>query len=156
MKKIFILIGLSLALLNAAPLSTGDSINSFKTFTFETPQERKMKIPKSTNLIVAAFEKDTGKLVNAYLDTKPAMYMPKHHAVYVADIHNMPSIITSMFALPKMQKYKHLIYLQYDEEFEEFVPNKEEKITIIRLKDKKVVSISFISTQEELKAAIEK
>ena len=156
MKKFLLLVGLSLTLLVAAPLKTGDLIDTFKGFKFETPQGRMMKVPKSTNLIIAAFEKDTGKLVNAYLDTQVSMYLPKKHAIYIADIHNMPSIITNMFALPKLRKYKHPIYLHFDDEFDQFFPNQEEKITIVRLKDKKVVSISFISTKEELKAAIEK
>jgi len=156
MKKILVALGLCLTLLTASPLQTGDLINSFSKFKFETPQGRQMKVPKSTNLVIAAFEKDTGKLVNAYLDTQNALYLPKKRVIYIADIHNMPSLITSMFALPKLQKYKHPIYLHYDEEFENFLPHKEEKITLVRLKDKKVVSISFIATTQELKAAIEK
>jgi len=156
MTKILVLLVLSLGLLQAAPLVVGDSIDTFKTYKFETPQGRQMKVPKSTNLIVAAFEKDTGKLVNEYLKNEDPMFMPKKHAIYIADIHNMPSIITNMFALPKLRKYKHPIYLHFGEEFEKFFPNKEEKITVIHLKDKKVTSISFVTTKEELKAAIAK
>jgi hypothetical protein len=156
MKKFLLFIALSLTFLNAQPLQVGDSINSFSAYTFETPQGRKMKVPKSSNLIIVAFEKDTGKLVNVYLNTQDPDFLPKERAIYIADIHNMPTLITNWFALPKLREYKHPIYLHFDEKFEKFLPNKEEKITLIRLKDKKVVSISFISTKEELKAAIDK
>jgi hypothetical protein len=156
MIKFLALLSLTLTLLSAAPLGAGTSINAFGNYEFETPHGRKMKVPKSTRLVVVAFEKDTGKLVNEYLNTHEPMYMPRKRAIFIADIHKMPSIITNMFALPKLQKYKHLIYLHYDDEFENFLPNEEEKITIVRIKDKKVESVSFISTKEELKAAIEK
>lgn len=147
---------LLLTLVNASIVSVDTPLKQFNGFKYETPTGRQMKVPQKTELIVVAFEKDTGKLVNEYLKSKNPLYMPKHHAIFVADIHNMPSIITNMFALPKLRKYKHLIYLHFDDEFENFVPNKEEKITVIRLKDKKVVSVSFISTADELKEVIEK
>jgi hypothetical protein len=156
MKKVLMLLSLCLTLLSANSLQVGSSINEVRSFKFETPQGRQMKIPKSTRLLLVAFEKDTGKLVNNYLDTQNPMYLPKRRVIFVADIHSMPSIITSMFALPKLKKYKHLIYLHYDDEFQEFIPNTDEKVTIIRLKDQKVESITYVSTQAELKAEIEK
>ena len=47
------------------------------------------------------------------------------------------------------------IYLHYEDQFENFVPHKEEKLTLLRMKNQKVESIAYISTVEELKAAIE-
>ena len=155
-KKLLILVSLSLSLLATAPLKNGTELKEFNSYKFETPHGRQMKIPKKTELIIIAFEKDTGKTANSYLDTKNPFYLSSYHAIFIADIHNMPSIITNMFALPKLQKYKHPIYLHYDDEFENFVPNKEEMITIIRLEDKKVVKVSYITTAQELKEAIEK
>jgi len=156
MKKILVALTLLFTLVNADILKVGSPINALNNFKYETPKGRPMKVPKSTRLLLVAFEKDTGKLVNEYLNTQEPMYMPRKRAVFIADIHEMPSIITNMFALPKLRKYKHLIYLHYDEDFQDFIPNKEEKITVIRLKGQKVESISFISTKEELKAAIDK
>ncbi len=156
MKKILMILSLSFGLLMASEIGIGTSINTLGNYKFETPHGRQMKVPKSSKLVVVAFEKDTGKLVNNFLESQDVMYMPKKRAIFIADIHNMPSIITNMFALPKLQKYKHLIYLHYDDEFENFIPHKDEMVTLIRFKDKKVESISFISNEEELKAEIEK
>jgi len=156
MKKIFAILSLGVALLNASSLQVNSELKELNNFKYETPQGRQMKVPKSTRLIVVAFEKDTGALVNDYLKTQDPMYMPKRNAIFIADINKMPTIITNLFALPKMKEYKHLVYLHYQEEFQNFVPHKEEKLTLIQIKDGKVENISYISTKDELKAAIEK
>jgi hypothetical protein len=155
MNRFLVLLALGVSLLGADTLKPSTPLSQLNNYKYETPQGRQMKIPKSTQLLVIAFEKDTGALVNDYLATMDPFYMPKHRAVFIADINKMPSIITKMFALPKMQKYKHLVYLHYEEQFQNFVPHREEKITLARIKEGKVESISYISTKEELKAAIE-
>ncbi len=156
MNKIFAVLSFSVALLSASSFQVNSDLSLLNNFKYETPQGRQMKVPKTTNLVVIAFEKDTGALVNDFLNTQDPFYMSKHRAIFIADINKMPTIITNMFALPKMQKYKHLIYLHYEDKFQDFVPHKEEAVTLAHIKDGKVESISYITTPEELKAAIEK
>ncbi len=155
MKILLILLTLSLTLFAAETLKIGTHLNTLKHYKYENQNKYPMQIPTATKLIIISFEKDTGALVNDYLDTKKSSYIVDHNAVFIADINRMPSIITTMFALPKMQKYKHPIYLHYEDQFENFVPHKEEKLTLLHMKDQKVESIAYISTVEELKAAIE-
>jgi hypothetical protein len=156
MYKIFTILTLSLSLLNASSFGVNSELSELNNFKYETPQGRQMKVPKSASLVVIAFEKGTGALVNDFLNTQDPFYMSKHRATFIADINKMPTIITNMFALPKMQKYKHLIYLHYDAQFQDFVPHKEAAVTLARIKDGKVEDISYITTVSELKAAIEK
>ncbi|MBW6488822.1 hypothetical protein [Sulfurimonas sp.] len=156
MNRFFTALTLSVAILGAAPIKVDSSLNMLDSFKYETPTGREMKIPKKTKLVIVSFEKDTGALVNDYLDTQNPFYLPKNNSVFIADINKMPSVITNMFALPKLQKYKHLIYLHYGDKFQNIVPSKEQKITLLRVEDSKIKEISFISTQQELKAAIEK
>jgi len=156
MKTLFALLTLSLTLFAADTLSVGTHLNTLKNYKYENQNKYPMQIPTATKLVIVSFEKDTGALVNDYLDTKKSSYILDHNAIFIADIHRMPSIITKMFALPKMQEYKHPIYLHYGEQFENFVPHKEEKLTLLRIKGQTVESIAYISTVKELKAAIEK
>jgi len=156
MNKFLASLAISVAVLSAAPLKVDSPVNVLDGFKYETPTGREMKIPKKTKLVIAAFEKETGALVNEYLNTQNPFYLPKNNSVFIADINKMPSVITNMFALPKLQKYKHLIYLHYGEQFQNVVPNKEQKITLLRIENSKIKEISFISTEQELKAAIEK
>ncbi len=156
MNKFLAVLTLSVAILSAAPLKVDSSLEMLDGFKYETPQGRQMKIPKKTKLVIVAFEKDTGALVNDYLDKQSPFYLLKNNSIFIADINKMPSIVTSMFALPKLQKYKHLIYLHYSDKLQEIVPNKEQKITLLRFENSKIKEISFISTVQELKTAIEK
>lgn len=156
MNKFLVALTLSVAILSAAPLKIDSSLEMLEGFKYETPQGRQMKIPKKTKLVIVAFEKETGALVNEYLDKQSPFYLLKNNSIFIADINKMPSIVTSMFALPKLQKYKHLIYLHYSDKLQDAVPNKEQKITLLRFENSKIKEISYISTQQELKAAIEK
>ena len=142
-------------LVQAGTLEVNTPLTSLNNYAYQTPHGRNMKVPNNTKLVIMAFEKDTGALVNDYLNTQNPFYLPKHHAVFIADIHRMPTIITKMFALPKMQKYKHPLYLHYEEQFENFAPHQEEKVTIIRFEEGKASSITYINSVQELKAAIE-
>lgn len=156
MNKLLIALVFSAVLLSAASLKVNSPFSVLESFAYETPLGRQMKIPKKTKLVIVAFEKDTGALVNEYLDTQSPFYLLKKNSIFIADIHKMPTIITTMFALPKLQKYKHLIYLHYGELLESTVPNKEAKVTLLYIEDEKIKEISYISTKEELKKAIEK
>ena len=156
MNKFLLLISLSFVVLSAQMVGLNTPISTLDNYSYETPEGRPMKIPHETKLIIVGFEKDTGATVNDFLNTKNKYYLQKNKAIFIADIHAMPSVITKMFALPKMKKYKHLIYLHYGKEFQKNTPNKDEKITILRVKDRKISDISFISTPKELQAAIEK
>jgi hypothetical protein len=156
MNKFFAALTLSVAVLSAAPLKIDSPLSILESFKYETPQGRQMKIPNKTKLVIVAFEKDTGALVNEYLNTQSPFYLPKNNTIFIADINKMPAIVTNMFALPKLQKYKHLIYLHYSDKLQDAVPNKEQKITLLRVEDSKIKEISYISTVLELKTAIEK
>ena len=155
MKKIFLLLVITFASIYAQNLKIGSDIQMLNNFEYETPKSRKMKIPLNTKTLLIAFDKDTGALVNEYLETKNKYFLQKKKAIFIADINKMPTVVTNMFALPKLRKYKHLIYLHYNEKFQNAVPKKDEKISVVRFEDKKVKSISYIPTQEELKKVLD-
>ncbi|QOY52019.1 hypothetical protein [Candidatus Sulfurimonas baltica] len=156
MNRFLLIVSIFAAFLGASSIEIGSALGELNGFKYETPQGREMRVPKNPKLVIAAFDKETGALVNEYLDTQDAYYLQMNRAIFIADINKMPTVITNMFALPKLRKYKHLIYLHYDEKFGTVVPNKEAKITLLRVEDGKIKNISYISTKQELKLAIEK
>ncbi|HUH42404.1 MAG TPA: hypothetical protein VLZ29_04765 [Sulfurimonas sp.] len=125
-------------------------------FIYETPTSQGIKIPKGTKLIIIAFEKEIGVLINDYLDTQGALYLQEHKSIFIVDAHKMPKFIINMVALPKLQKYKHPIYLYYGNEIEATIPKKEAKATLLYIEDEKIKEIKYIHTKEELKMAIER
>ncbi|MCK9455401.1 MAG: hypothetical protein WCY51_00960 [Sulfurimonas sp.] len=156
MNKFLAALTMGIALLNADSLKIDSPLKMLESFRYETPAGRQIKIPQKIELVIVAFEKDTGALVNEYLDTQSPFYLQKSNSIFIADINKMPTVIANMFALPKLQKYKHLIYLHYGEKLQAVVPNKEQKVTLLYIEDSKIKEISFISTHKELKMAIEK
>ncbi len=154
MKIFFTFLALTISIFAENKLDLSSPLNELNNFKYENQFEEPISIPKDTQLLIISFEKETGDFVNDYLDTKEPLYLLAQHAVFIADINRMPSIITSLFALPKLQKYKHPIYLHYEDQFENYVPYKEEQLTLVHIKDEKVHSISYISTLKELKEVL--
>ena len=155
MNKFLLILSITAAVLSATPLKVGSPLSMMSDFKYETPRGREMRVPKKPKLIIVAFEKDTGALVNEYLNSKSPLYLPKNRSMFIADISKMPTIITNTFALPKLRKYNHLIYLHYGEKFQTVIPHREKQITLLHVEDSKIKNISFISTKEELQAAIQ-
>jgi hypothetical protein len=144
------------SILSANSLLVGMSLDKLKSFDYEDQFEKKIEIPDNTRLIILSYEKGTGATVNELLNEQSPSYLSDHNALFIADISGMPSLITSWFALPKMQKYKHTIYLNYAEPFAAEFPPKEEQITLLRFDTQNLLSdITYVSTKEELQKAIE-
>ncbi|KAB7883046.1 hypothetical protein GA417_13295, partial [Poseidonibacter ostreae] len=111
--------------------------------------DKKHTVKNDIKIIIVSFEKGTGADINEFLSKKPSDFLVTNQAVFIADISGMPSIITSMFALPKMRKYKHTILLIYDEEDKRFI-QKNDYSTLYKLDDGVIKSISYIK-KEDLK-----
>jgi len=150
MKKFFLFLLMAFISLNAQSIQVGSNITLLNNYKYETPKSRQMKVPLNTKTVIIAYEKDTGKLVNDFLSKKNKYFLQRNKAIYIADIHKMPTVITNMFALPNLRKFKHLIYLHYGDKFEKIAPKQNAKISVVTFENKKVKTISFISSTEEL------
>ncbi|MDA7818070.1 hypothetical protein N9A28_07755 [Sulfurimonas sp.] len=156
MNKLLLILAFSFTFLNASDIGVGSALNALNDYKYETPHGRDMRVPRMQKLIVVAFEKSTGDLVNKYLKTKDPYYLLKNDATFIADISKMPTAITKMIAIPQMKKYEHLVYLNYNEEFSKSFPVKKGTLTLLHVDNYKISNISFVTTQKELIAAIEK
>jgi len=116
---------------------------TFDEYKYKNQYGDLIKIPKETKTILISFEKTTSKLINETLDEEK-------NIVFIADISNVPSFLISIFVLSSLQDYKHEIFLNYDDSFKDNIIHKDEKITVVKLQNKKIINISFISTKQEL------
>jgi len=109
--------------------------------------ENTLQVKSTDRLLILAFEKDISSAINDYLKTQPADYLKEHHARYISDISAMPSLITSMFAMPKMKKFPFSIMLINDDLGKEF--GKEEgKITVYRIENHQIKAVEFIAPDQ--------
>ncbi len=157
MIKTLLLTLVTTSILLADSLFIGMSLTTIQDLDYEDQFEKNIEIPKSTRLMILTYEKDQGAIVNAFLTEQNPTYLKEQDALFIADISKMPSLITMMFALPKMQKFKHPIYLNYGEHFARMFPAKKEKITLLYFNAQGYVSeITYISTKEGLEKAFQK
>lgn len=76
-------------------------------------------------------------------------------AVYVADISGMPSMVASMFAIPKMRDRSYRIVLDRDGAATRDFPYAEGRPTVLFVESGKVVRIVQPATGDELRRALQ-
>lgn len=85
--------------------------------------------PGQLDFLIVSYAMSPGKAVNKYLAGKPADYLEKHRAAFLANIYGMPGI-GRFFALPKMAKYDHRILLADSETLLLRHPSKDGLVTV--------------------------
>jgi len=142
-KKLVILL-ISATCLFAQPLNLKDSIVSI---TIQNQFEKDYIIDAKTKRLIVSFEKDISENLNAYLASKEPDLLKQKDTLFIANISKMPSIIASLFAIPKMQKYKYDILLISDEDDDRFV-SQEGKVTVYEIKNGIIKKIDFSTVKE--------
>ena len=128
--------------------SNSFALNSnINSFTLKDQFDKTHTVNADTKTILVSFDKSTGADINEFLSTQEAGFLENNNAVVIADISGMPSIITSLFALPKMKKYNYNLLLIYDEDDKRFL-QQEERITVYTLENGVIKSISYIQKED--------
>ena len=109
MKKIFMLLAL-LSLWAWGEVKVGESIKLTLPDQFDTQHTINSKAYKK---IVVTFEKDISQKINIYLQDQEKELLKTKKIAYISDIHKMPSLVTSMFAIRsrKISKLRRMTFL---------------------------------------------
>lgn len=111
--------------------------------------DNSITLDENISKIIYVDSKDKSDVLKDFLKSKKPEFLSSHKTIYLADISDMPSIIASLIALPRMRDLKYPIYL-LDEKYIKLFANKKEKITIYSFSDSKVQDIKYLTTKEEL------
>lgn len=105
---------------------------------------------------VVIFSRDmgAGNIVKAALAERGGATMAAAKAVYVADITAMPSVITSLFALPSMRKRDYRIFLDRDGEVTADIPSEQGKVTVLALDGRVISRIDSVDSAPALRALL--
>jgi hypothetical protein len=112
-------------------------------------------LPPETTTVLFAADMAAKKVVQALLDARDADYLPHHQAVFIADIHGMPRIITKLFALPRMRKYGYEVLLIEDADVGARFPRRDGEVTVLGLRDLRPVTVNYVRDVEALTRAVE-
>jgi len=130
-------------LLYANMLQVGDEITQV---TLHSQHNQEYKLIKDGMWIIS-WDKESTSVANRYFEK---FHMPKG-VNFLVDASQVPSGILNLFVLPKMQKCKHPILMSYDEAFNLTLAYKEDCLTVLYLKNRKITQIKYPQTQEDLK-----
>ena len=108
-----------------------------------------------THILLVARDMDGAKLVNAALEGQPKGYLEQRQAVFLADISRMPSVIATLFALPKMRGYNYRILLDRNARIAPRYPAGEGEVLWLQLGDGKLVEQKVFKDAAALKQALD-
>jgi hypothetical protein len=127
----------------------------FEPYKLQTQHKKPHTMSSDTKVVILSFEMSLSKKVHQSLEKKKKDYLKKHHTEYIADISDMPDIITFLFAGPKMRGYDFPIIWARDDDFDLNYPQKKERLTVIELDDAgKIKNISFLKSIKEVASKI--
>ena len=136
----------------AKPLDINDSL---PIITLNDQFGNSHTIDKNVSKIIISFDKKSSVLANKFISLKKdsAHYLSENNMAFIANISAMPSLITKLFAMPKMKKYKHTILLIDDDKNDMFL-TKKRHISIYHIENAKVKNITYVKDLEELNTTV--
>ncbi len=134
-------------------LHTGSKLS----FTLPDQFDKAYTLTDKTKKVIFVFAKATGHTVKEFLKKQDKSYLPSRNTLFVADVSGMPTIIRNTFALPDFKKSAYSVLLIYDKAIAKSYKdeNKADKISIVSLQNGDIKDIKYVSTEKELKAALE-
>ena len=109
-----------------------------------------------TRILLVARDMDGAKRVNAALEGKPKGYLDERHAVFLADISRMPSVIATLFALPKMRDYNYRILLDRDARIAPRYQAGEGQVLWLQLDGLQIVAQQVFTRADDLRQALKR
>ncbi|MDQ5769904.1 hypothetical protein [Thiothrix subterranea] len=131
----------------AAELKVGDSLPAI---TLKDQHDKAVTVAPDAQTLLFTVEKPASDLVNDYLKQQTPDFLTSKQAYFLADISGMPSMITKMFAIPKMQERPYTIVLGYEAADLAFMPRQKDHVTLVKVKAGKVDNILFIKDEAGL------
>lgn len=147
MKKFAIIV--SILFVSYSFCNTYEVSKKIDKFSLFNQFDKKVTIDENIKYMLVSFGKNSSKTINGFIQ-KNQGFLIKNNAVFIANISKMPSIILKMFAIPKMQTFKHNILLIYDDKNNNF-REKQTYITLYKLDKLVIKKIDFLKSKEDLK-----
>ena len=110
-------------------------------------------IGADTRVVIFTRDMDAGDVAKEALAEHAAL-LAAAHAVYVADISRMPSLVAKLFALPAMRKRPYRMLLDRDGTATASFPSREGEVTLLWVRDGTIERIDYVASADALRAAL--
>ncbi len=127
-------------------------LDSVIDFTLPDQFDKSHSLEAGTKTMIFTFAKKSAHIVRNFLKQKPQDFLSTNEAIYIADIHAMPTVIRNAFAMPELKKSEYPVILIYEEKISKLFadPSHKDSVMIVGVENKKVKSISFAKDIKEL------
>ena len=113
------------------------------------------QINKDVRLIIFSSDRLASKLVQQALKNKKPAFLEQRGILSIADISEMPAVITRLFALPKMRRNDYSQLLGRTAEETILFPRDPGKVTLLYLNQFEVIDIVMTDSMELIRSAIQ-
>jgi len=129
---------------------------SVPALALKDQHDKPWQMDASTRLLMFTASRQASNLVQSVLQNLPPDQLTRKNALYLADMGKMPGFITRTFALPALKKLPYSIGVSTDEATLAAWPRQADAVTLIELDQSIVKRISFVSTEADLRAALDR
>jgi hypothetical protein len=140
------------AIAQATPLQTGDALPALM---LNDQHDKPYVLNADTRQILFAADNDGAELVMAELDRRGASWLKESKRAYLADIHKMPSLVTRLFAMPKLREKTYPIALGREAADLAMYPRKKGCVSLLPIKAGKLGEVIYACDATALKAALQ-
>lgn len=142
------------AALGLSAFAVQAQVQTLPATQFQDANEQSIELTPQTQWVLLSSEKAAGKAVKESLEALKLTDLAAQGGIYIADVSAMPSFITKLFAIPKMQDYSFRMAVVHDEQQLTDWPKKEDHVTAMKLNNLKIESVEYFDSAEALQAWI--
>lgn len=135
----------------AEPVAVGSTLPAL---TLEDQHGEAHTLDASIRLVIFSREMGAADIVKETLAENGGAILKERQAVYVADIHKMPSVIRFLFALPSMRRRSYPMWLDTEGVVTADLPAVEGKPTLLFLENLQVKEIRNPGDVRALRSAL--
>lgn len=112
------------------------------------------KVGPETKLLLFTRDMDASKITKEVLAENGAAMLANAGAVYVADISAMPSLVTTLFAMPGLRKRPYQMLLDRDGAVTKDLPSQKGAVTVLTLDHMVVRHVEYVTSVDGLRAVL--
>lgn len=136
---------------HAAPLADGATLPAI---TLADQHDASATVGPETRLLLFTRDMDASKITKAVLADDGAAKLARAHATYVADISAMPSLVTTLFAMPGLRKRPYQMLLDRDGTVTKELPAQAGAVTVLTVEGRTVRHVEYVTSAERLRALL--
>lgn len=132
------------------PIENNDLKQTLPATIFQSQHDKPVSIDSNTRLVLLSTHKAGNTWVKNSFQQLNITHLNEKNWVYVADISAMPSMITKLFALPKMKKYTFTVALDKTGEATKNWQKQANTVTAYQLNQLMIEDIHHFTNEQEL------